>query len=137
MAELAKKLLPYDPQGIVLEATGGWELPVIVALTAAGLKVMRMNPKRVRDFGNRMSFLAKTDVLDAQVLALFGARAQPPYRAFPAAECLHLAAIVARVRQLTVDRAAERTRRRQTSEPSLKKSDERAAGSPPDAVGVR
>ena len=76
MAELAKKLLPYDPQGIVLEATGGWEVPVIVALTAAGLKVMRMNPKRVRDFANGMGFLAKTDVLDARVLALFGSRAR-------------------------------------------------------------
>ena len=125
LAELAKKLLLYDPQGIVLEATGGLEVPVIVALTAAGLKVMRMNPKRVRDFANGMGFLAKTDVLDAHVLALFGARARPPYRAFPAADGQHLAAIMARVQQLTAERAADRTRLHQTTEPSLKKRVER------------
>ena len=125
LADLAKKLRPYDPQGIGWEATGGLELPVIVALTAAGLKVMRMNPKRVRDFANGMGFLAKTDALDARVLALFGARARPPYRAFPAAECQQLAAILAQVQQLTVERAADRTRLHQTTEPSVKKSVER------------
>lgn len=125
LAELAKKLMPYDPQGIILEATGGLEVPVITALDAAGLKVMRMNPKRVRDFANGMGFLAKTDALDAQVLAMFGARARPPYRAFPPAERQQLAAFMARVQQLTVDRAAERTRLHQATDPLLKKSGER------------
>ena len=125
LAELAKKLMPYDPQGIILEATGGLEVPVITALDAAGLKVMRMNPKRVRDFANGMGFLAKTDALDAQVLAMFGARARPPYRAFPPAERQQLAAFMARVQQLTVDRAAERPRLHQATDPLLKKSGER------------
>ncbi len=125
LAELAKKLLPYDPQGIILEATGGLEVPVIAALDAAGLKVMRMNPKRVRDFANGMGFLAKTDALDAQVLARFGSRARPPYRGFPPVERQQLAAFMARVQQLTVDRAAERTRLHQVTEPFLKESGKR------------
>src|SRR5437762_3360315 len=50
LAQLAQRLLPYGPQGVVLEATGGLETTVITALAGAGLQVMRMNPKRVRDF---------------------------------------------------------------------------------------
>ena len=125
LAELARKLLPYDPQGIILEATGGLEVPVIAALDAAGLKVMRMNPKRVRDFANGMGFLAKTDALDAEVLAMFGARARPPWRGFPPVERQQLAAFMGRVQQLTVDRAGERTRLHQVTDPLLKKSVER------------
>jgi len=125
LAELARKLLPYGPQGIVLEATGGLEGAVIAALDAAGLRVMRMNPKRVRDFAGAHGLLAKTDALDAYVLALFGARMRPPLRAWPEAERLQLAAWVAREQQLVVERATERTRLQQASEPALRKSVER------------
>ena len=102
-----------------LEATGGLEVPVITALAEAGLKVMRINPKRVRDFARAQGLLAKTDALDAHVLALFGARMQPPLRAWPTAERQQLAAWVARQRQLTVERAAERTRLSQATEPFI------------------
>jgi len=122
LGQLAQKLLPYGPQGIVLEATGGLEAPVIAALATAGLKVMRMNPKRVRDFARAHGLLAKTDALDAYVLALFGMRMQPPWRAWPEAERQQLAAWVTRQQQLTVERAAERTRLHQTTEPQLQKS---------------
>lgn len=125
LAQLAQKLLPYCPQGVVLEATGGLEGPVITTLVAAGLNVMRMNPKRVRDFARAQGLLAKTDALDAYALALFGMRMQPPLRAWPEAERQQLAAWVTRQRQLTLQRAAERTRLRQTSEPGLKKSVQR------------
>ena len=77
LAELARKLLSYRPQGVVLEATGGLEGVVIAALAGAGLAVMRMNPKRVRDFAGAHGLLAKTDALDAYILALFGARMRP------------------------------------------------------------
>ena len=70
----------------MLEATGGLEGVVIAALAAAGLKVMRINPKRVRDFARAQGLLAKTDVLDAGMLALFGSRMQPPLRAWPEPE---------------------------------------------------
>jgi transposase len=122
---LAETLLPYRPQGVVLEATGGLESAVIAALAGAGLAVMRMNPKRVRDFAGAHGLLAKTDALDAYVLALFGARMRPPLRAWPEAERLQLAAWVARQQQLTVERATERTRLKQVSEPALRKSVER------------
>lgn len=125
LAGLAETLLPYCPQGVVLEATGGLEGAVIAALAGAGLPVMRMNPKRVRDFAGAHGLLAKTDALDAYVLALFGARMRPPLRAGPEAERQQLAAWVTRQQQLTVDRASERTRLRQSSEPELRKSVER------------
>jgi len=122
LAELAQTLLPYAPQGVVLEATGGLEVAVITALAAVGLPVMRMNPKRVRDFARAHGLLAKTDTLDAYVLALFGARMQPPLRAWPEAERQQLAAWVTRQQQLTLQRAAERTRLHQTTESGLKQS---------------
>jgi transposase len=125
LAQLAQKLVPYRPQGIVLEATGGLEGAVIAALAGARLAVMRMNPKRVRDFAGAHGLLAKTDALDAYVLALFGARMRPPQRAWPEAERQQLAAWVAREQQLICERAAERTRLQQASEPALRKSVER------------
>jgi transposase len=125
LAELALKIIPYRPRGIVLEATGGLEGAVIAALAGAGLPVMRMNPKRVRDFASAHGLLAKTDALDAYVLALFGARMRPPLRAWPEAERQQLAAWVTRQQQLTVERATERTRLKQVSEPALRKSVER------------
>ena len=125
LTQLAQKLLPYSPQGVVLEATGGLEGLVLTALATGGLRVMRMNPKRVRDFARAQGLLAKTDVLDAYALALFGSRMQPPLRAWPEAERQQLAAWVARQQQLIVERAGERTRLQQTTEPALRKSAER------------
>jgi transposase len=125
LAQLAQKLVPYRPQGIVLEATGGLESAVIAALAGAGLAVMRMNPKRARDFAGAQGLLAKTDALDAYALALFGERMRPPQRVWPEAERQQLAAWVAREQQLIGERAAERTRLKQASEPALRKSVER------------
>ena len=125
LAQLAQRLLAYAPRGVVLEATGGLEGAVIGALVAAGLPVLRMNPKRVRDFARAHGLLAKTDALDAQVLALFGVRMRPALRAWPEAERMQLAAWVVREQQLIAARAAERTRLRQAIEPQLRKSIER------------
>ena len=125
LAGLAETLLSYRPQGVVLEATGGLEGAVIAALAGAGLAVMRMNPKRVRDFAGAHGLLAKTDALDAYVLALFGVRMRPPLRAWPEAERQQLAAWVTRQQQLIVERATERTRLKQASEPALRQSVER------------
>jgi len=112
LAQLAERLLPYCPEGVVLEATGG-------------LKVMRINPKRVRDFARAQGLLAKTDALDAGVLALFGSRMQPPLRAWPEPERQRLVAWIARQQQLTLQRAAERTRLQQATEGRLQKSVQR------------
>lgn len=125
LRSLARKLLSYGPQAVVLEATGGLERRVVSALAAAGLPVVRMNPKRVRDFARAHGLLAKTDALDAYALALFGARMQPALRDWPEAERLQLAAWVARQQQLTEQRASERTRLRQSEEAGLRRSVER------------
>ena len=126
LKKLAKQLLSHQPQGVVLEATGGLEAVVINLLGEAGLPVMRMNPKRVRDFARAHGLLAKTDALDAYVLALFGARMQPTVRPWPTAELQRLAALVTRQQQLTTMRATELTRQEQVSEPALRKSVKRS-----------
>lgn len=125
LAELAQRLVPYGPQGVVLEATGGLEELVVGALAAAGLRAMRMNPKRVRDFARAHGMLAKTDALDAHVLALFGARMQPEWRGWPEPERQKLSAFVGRLQQITTLRAIERTRLRQVAETELRASIER------------
>ena len=125
LAELGQRLLPYEPRGVVLEATGGLEHCVVAALAGAGLRVMRINPKRVRDFARAQGLLAKTDVLDARTLALYGARLQPPWRGGPDAERLQLAAWLGRARQLTLQRAVERTRLRHSAAGELRDSVER------------
>ena len=125
LTELAQRLLPYRPQGVVLEATGGLEECVIAALAVVDLRVMRMNPKRVRDFARAHGMLAKTDVLDAHILALFGARMRPEWRGPLQPERQKLAAFVARLQQITLQRAGDRTRLKQTTEAELRSSIQR------------
>lgn len=95
---------------IVLEATGGYEAPVVAALASAGLPVVVVNPRQVRDFARATGRLAKTDALDATVLALFGARVQPVPRPLPDAATQELQALVLRRRQLLDILHAERLR---------------------------
>lgn len=70
--EMVTQFAELNPTRIVLEATGGYEIPVMQALLEAGLPVIRVNPRQVRDFAKACGQLAKTDKLDAQMLALFG-----------------------------------------------------------------
>lgn len=95
---------------VVLEATGGYEAPVVAALASAGLPVVVVNPRQVRDFAKATGRLAKTDALDAGVLALFGARVQPVPRRLPDAATQELQALVLRRRQLLDMLHAERLR---------------------------
>jgi transposase len=95
---------------IVLEATGGYETNLAAALAAAGLPVVVINPKRVRDFGKASGVLAKTDRLNAWVLALFGQVIAPPVRALPDEEQRELAELLDRRMQLVVMRAQEKAR---------------------------
>jgi transposase len=99
------------PQLIVLEATGGHETAVTAALAAAGLAVAVVNPRQVRDFARASGHLAKTDRLDARLLAQFAERLQPPVRPLPDATTQDLAALLARRRQLLAMRTAEKNRR--------------------------
>ena len=101
----------HHPARLVLEATGGYERAVDAALHAAGLPVVVSNPRQVRDFARSRNILAKTDHVDAQVLARFAAEVQPPLRPRPSAASQELHALVTRRRQLLTARVAEQQRR--------------------------
>lgn len=108
--ELTQRLVAHTPALVVLEATGGYELPLAASLGAAGLPVAVVNPRQVRDFAKAMGKLAKTDVLDAQVLAHFAQRVQPTPRPLPEAQVQEMAALLARRRQLLEMLTAEKNR---------------------------
>ena len=108
--ELIAALVALRPKLIVLEATGGLETPVVSALFAAGLPIVVVNPRQVRDFAKATGQLAKTDRLDATVLAHFAAAVQPQLRRVKNAAELELDALVTRRRQLVEMLAAEKTR---------------------------
>jgi transposase len=99
------------PTLIVLEATGGYEAAAVAALAAAGLPVVVANPRQVRDFAKATGQLAKTDALDAEVLALFAERVRPAPRPLPDEAAQALDALLTRRRQLVEMLTAERNRR--------------------------
>jgi transposase len=109
--ELIVELIAMRPALIVLEATGGLEIPVVAALHAAGLPVVVVNPRQVRDFAKALGQLAKTDRLDARVLAHFAAAIKPPLRPIKSADELELDALVGRRGQLVEMLTAEKNRR--------------------------
>jgi transposase len=111
IAALVADLTVAAPGLIVLEATGGYETAATAALAAAGLAVAVVNPRQVRDFARATGQLAKSDALDARVLAQFAARVQPPLRPLPDETARDLAALLARRRQLLEMRVAEQNRR--------------------------
>ena len=75
---LIPQIVDLEPALVLLEATGGLELPLVVALAAAALPVVVVNPRQVRDFAKATGTLAKTDTLDAGVLAHFADAVRPP-----------------------------------------------------------
>jgi transposase len=110
MLVLAPRLQALQPTLVVLEATGGYETLAASALAIVGVPMAIVNPRQVRDFGKAIGQLAKTDTLDADLLALFGARVQPEPRGLPDAETQVLLALVQRRRQMTEMLVAERNR---------------------------
>jgi len=99
-----------DPTLVVVEPTGGLEMPLTAALAAAGMPVAVVNPRQVRDFAKATGWLAKTDRLDAQVLAHFAQAVQPTPRPLPDAQTQELAALLARRQQLVQMLTAEKNR---------------------------
>ena len=95
---------------VVLEATGGLEIPTADLLGAAGFDVCVVNPRQVRNFAKALGLLAKTDRLDAAAIALFAQAVRPPVRARPSREQRHLAALIARRRQIVSMITAENNR---------------------------
>ena len=114
-AALAGELADLDPEVVVVEATGGLEVSLVAALGSAGLPVTVVNPRQVRDFARATGRLAKTDKLDAQVLAQFGAAVRPVVRPLPEAARLELRALVTRRQQLLEMITAEKNRMRRTT----------------------
>jgi transposase len=110
IAGLVERLRPLAPAVIVLEASGGWELAVVAALAEAKLPVAVVNPRQVHDFAKAVGQLAKTDQLDAQVLARFGEAVRPEPRPLPDAEAQALTDVLARRRQVVAMHTAERQR---------------------------
>lgn len=109
---LRELLLPLQAERVVLEATGGYEVALAAVLHAAGLPVVVVNPRQVRDFARATGELAKTDRIDAGILALFAERIRPDLRPMPDETALELQALVARRRQLIEMLMSERNRLR-------------------------
>ena len=112
---LAEELADLGPAVVVVEATGGLEMLLTAALGVAGLPVAVVNPRQVRDFARATGTLAKTDKLDAQVLAQFGAMVRPQIRPLPDAARQELRALVTRRQQLLEMITAEKNRLRRTT----------------------
>ena len=110
MATLVEHFITLHPALIVLEATGGMEIPLTSALATAGLPVVVVNPRQVRDFARASGLLAKTDTLDARVLAQFAEVMRPTPRPLPDTEARALTALLTRRRQLVEMLTAEKNR---------------------------
>jgi len=117
--ELVAELISWRPALIVLEATGGLETRVVSALQGAGLPVV-VNPRQVRDFAKALGQLAKTDRLDARVLAHFAAAIKPPLRPLKTKEQQELDALTGRRGQLVEILADEKNRRAATASDTIR-----------------
>jgi transposase len=113
VAALAERLKAMAPMLIVLEATGGFEVTVAAALAAVGLPLAIVNPRQIRDFARALGRLAKTDPLDAEVIARFAEAVRPTPRPLPDDQARALGELVARRRQIVEMMTAERNRRHQ------------------------
>lgn len=110
IATCLRKLSKVEPLLVVLEATGGLQVPVVAALAAAGVAVAVVNPRQVRDFAKATGVLAKTDKIDAVILAKFAEAVRPEPRRLPDDMENNLRALVARRRQLVEMLVSEKNR---------------------------
>jgi transposase len=122
LPQLTEWLTAVAPELVVMEATGGFESVVAAALAGAGLGVAVVNPRQVRDFAKATGRLAKTDKLDAEVLAHFAEAVRPQVRPLLDEHTSELQSLVQRRRQLIDMMTSERNRRGATRSASMKKS---------------
>ncbi len=111
--QLLKALVALQPKLIVMEATGGLESPAASALALAGLPVAVINPRQARDFAKALGVLAKTDQVDAKVLARFAEAIRPEVRTLKSSELMELDSLLTRRRQLVEMITAEGNRQAQ------------------------
>jgi transposase len=114
---LVEQLRARRPACVVLEATGGLQVPLASALAVAGIPVAVVNPRQVRDFAKATGQLAKTDAIDAQVLARFAEAVRPTPRSLPDEATQQLGALLTRRRQLIEMLVAEQHRMRMAPRP--------------------
>lgn len=119
--EILSRLAQSAPKLVVMEATGKYERPAATQIAAAGMAVAIVNPRQARDFAKAMGKLAKTDRIDAFVLARFAKAMEPRPTTMPDEEALALQGILARRRQLIEMRTAERNRLKMASTKALRK----------------
>ena len=124
LAQLQERLQAAAPSLIVLEATGGYEVAVVAALATAALPVVVLNARQVRDFARATGRLAKTDAIDAGVLAHFAEVVRPPVRPLPDAMTQSLQAWLMRRRQLVEMLLAEEQRRSRAPRPIQRQIDQ-------------
>ena len=121
VAALVERLKESGPHLIVLEATGGFEQVVAAGLAGAGLPVVVVNPRQIRDFARALGRLAKTDRIDAEVIALFAERVRPELRPLPDDQARELDELVTRRRQVIEMMVAEGNRARRLTSRRLQK----------------
>ncbi len=119
---LADRIAELQPAVVVCEATGGMELGIVYALIERGVPVHRCEPKRARYFARSLGLLAKTDRIDAFVLARFGATGELAAQSFPDAQARRLDALTTRRRQLVEAITAETNRLQATTDPAARAS---------------
>jgi transposase len=120
IAALVARLVALQPVLIVLEATGGYEMPLAAALQVAGLPVAVINPRQARDFAKATGRLAKTDRIDAAVLAHFAEAVRPAPRPVADPQVQHLDALLARRQQLIGMRVMESNRLGTATDPAMR-----------------
>jgi transposase len=119
LAALVMRLEAASVELVVLEATGGFETIVAAALGAAGIPLAIVNPRQIRDFARATGRCAKTDTLDAGIIARFAEAIRPEPRPIPSDEAQALGELVARRRQVIETMVAERNRKRHLTQPRL------------------
>jgi transposase len=122
LATLVKRLKPLLPSLVAVEATGGFESTTAAALAGAGLPLAVINPAQIRHYAQALGKRAKTDPIDAKVIARFAADVRPEARALPDELTQYLADLVARRRQIVEMLQAERQRQKRVTVKRLMKS---------------
>ena len=121
LTQLVARLRAIRPTLVVLEATGSYEATVAATLASASLPVAVVNPRQIRDFARATGMLAKTDTLDARVIARFAEAVRPAVRPLPTEDAERLGELVVRRRQLVEMLGAETNRRQQTRDRGLRR----------------
>jgi transposase len=122
LAELVARLAPLAAQLVAVEATGGFESTVAAAVAGAGLPLVVVNPAQVRAFAQALGRRAKTDPIDAEVIARFAQAVRPEVRRLPDEAEQLLADLVARRRQIVQMIGAEKQREKRSTQPRLRRS---------------